>query len=184
MDVLLFRIGSKTHTRAMTNAQHKLPKRSYKFGVGKEIGGAVYLHRIYEDKLGNVLVVAKDKLPDGFDYQIVKYNYRTQAISFVQCMDFDSAHEPTVGELMTVGVDGNVRRRRQPRDPEIYHHKWLFVADDYEGFDVEASRQRSLAWIRLEGIDRRRIGRKSYWNKFVVPWLNALASLIHKLGEN
>ena len=84
---------------------------------------------------------------------------------------FDSS-EPTVGDIVTVDAEGNVRRRRQPRDPEIYHHKWLFVAEDYKGFDVEASRQWSLAWMRFDGIDLARIGRKSYWDKFVVPRLN------------
>lgn len=155
----------------MTNTPKKLPKRSFKYGVGKDIGGAVYLHHNYEDTLGTVVVAAKDALPDNFNYQIVKYNCRTNAVSFIECIDFDTAHEPTVGDIITVDSEGNVRRRQQPRDPELYHHKWLFVAEDYEGFDVEASRQRSLAWMQLDGINRRRIGRKSYWDQFVVPRL-------------
>jgi len=61
----------------MRSVRNKLPKRSSKFGVGKEIGGAVYLHRKYEGKLGNLLNAAKSTLPDDFDYQIVKYNYQT-----------------------------------------------------------------------------------------------------------
>lgn len=149
----------------------ELPKRTSKFGIGKDIGGAVYLHRTYEHKLGHAIAAAKTKLPSDFDYQIVKYDYRTNAVSFVQCEDFDSAPEPTVGDIVTVDAEGTVRRRRPPRDPEIYHHKWLFVAEDYDGFDVEASRQRSLAWMRLEGIDRKRIGRKSFWDQYVVPRL-------------
>ena len=60
---------------------------------------------------------------------------------------------------------GNVRRRKQPRDPEINHHKWLFVEDDYEGFGVEASQQRSITWSALDDVDRSRIGKASYWNK-------------------
>ncbi len=115
------------------------------------------------------LVSAKTKLPDDFDYQIVKYNCRTRAVSFVQCVDFDTAPEPTVGEIVTVNADGQVRRRKQPQDPEIYHHKWLFVGDDYDGFDVEESKRRSLAWMSLDDVDRKRIGRKSYWNKYVMP---------------
>ena len=59
----------------MTNTSQTLPKRSTEFGVGKEIGGAVYLHCSYEDRIGNVLVAAKAKLRNDFDYQIVKYNY-------------------------------------------------------------------------------------------------------------
>lgn len=169
MDVLHLRCGSKTQTLAMTNARKKLPMRSSTFGVGKEIGGAVYLHRNYEDTLGNVLVSAKTKLPDDFDYQIVKYNYRTEAVSFVQCVDFDTAPEPTVGEIVIVDAAGNIRRRQKPRDPEIYHHKWLFVGDDYDGFDVEESKRRSLTWMSLDGVDRKKIGRRSHWDKHVAP---------------
>ena len=113
------------------------------------------------------LVSAKTKLPDDFDYQIVKYNCRTGAVSFVQCIEFDTTFEPSVGTIVTVDATGNVRRRQQPQDPEIYHHKWLFVGDDYDGFDVEESKRRSLAWMSLEDVDRKRIGRKSYWNKYV-----------------
>lgn len=155
----------------MTKVPEKLPKRSAKFGVGKDIGGAVYLHFGYEQRLGTVLAAAKVQLPDGFTYHVVKYNYKTNAVSFIQCPDFDTAPEPTVGDIFTVDAEGRVRRRRQPRDPEVYHHKWLFVTEDYPGFDVEASRQRSIAWMRLDGVDRQRIGRKSYWEQQVVPRL-------------
>jgi hypothetical protein len=55
------------------------------------------------------------------------------------------------------------------RDPYIYHHKWLFVKDDYSEFDVEESKRRSLAWLVLDGIDKKRIGRLSYWTAHVVP---------------
>jgi hypothetical protein len=58
----------------------KLPKRSARFGVGKDIGGAVYLHFSYEQRLGAVFAAAKIRLPDGFGYQVVKYNYRTNAV--------------------------------------------------------------------------------------------------------
>ena len=153
----------------MTSVSQTLPKRSAKFGVGKEIGGAVYLHRSYEHKLGNVLVAAKTKLPDAFDYQVVKYNFRSEAVSFIQCAEFDTMPEPIVGEIATVDVDGNIRKRQQSHDPEIYHHKWLFVADDYGGFDVEQSMRRSLAWMSLDGVDRKRIGRKSHWDVHVAP---------------
>jgi hypothetical protein len=161
----------KMRIRVSTNAPQKLPKRSSRFGVGKEIGGAVYLHCKYERRLGNALVEVKVKLPKDFEYQVVKLNYRTKAVSFIQCDDFDTAPEPTVGNSLSIDATGLMRYRRRSRDPEIYHHKWLFVTDDYEGFDVEASRQRSLTWMRLDGVDRRRIGRASYWRDNVLPRL-------------
>lgn len=149
-----------------------LPKRSKRFGVGKEIGGAVYVHRDYEGRLGDAVAEAKQHLSARVSYHVVKLNLRTGAVSFIQCVDFDTAPEPTVGEIVTIDVEGNSRQRSQPGDPEIYHHKWLFVGDDYAGFNVQQSKQRSLAWSALEGIDRKRIGRRSYWNQVVVPRLS------------
>jgi hypothetical protein len=149
-----------------------LPVPSKRFGIGKDIGGAVYAHRSYEDQLGSAVAAAKEKIPAGFVYHVVKYNYRSRAVSFIQCPEFDTVAEPTVGDIVTVDAAGNVRRRRQPREPEVYHHKWLFVADDYEGFDVESSRQRSLTCLGLDGVDRRRIGRKRYWAEHILPRLD------------
>ena len=157
----------------MKDCLRQLPKRSSRYGVGKEIGGSVYLHRSYENRFGDVVLAAKENLPDGFSYEVVKYDYRTNSVSFVQCKDFDTTPEPTVGEIVTVDAEGHVRRRQQSRDSEIYHHKWLFVADDYDGFDVRQSRQRSLSWMALDGVDRKRIGRKSYWETTVVPRLRS-----------
>ena len=149
-----------------------LPSRSKRFRVGKEIGGAVYVHRAYEAVLPReALHRAEAALPPGFEYHVVKYAVAEGVFSFVHCPQFDSAPEPIVGEIVTVRPDGAARRRAQPLDPEIYHHKWLFVRDDYPGFDVEASKARSRAWLRLEGVDRRRIGRKSYWEREVAAHL-------------
>lgn len=150
---------------------HHLPKRSARFIVGKEIGGAVYLHRQYESLLPGAVQKAKAALPSTFTYTIVKYAMSDETVSFIRSDDFDESPEPTVGDLYTVKRDGSATFRRKPADPWIYHHKWLFVADDYRGFDVEASRVRSRQWLALGDIDSRRIGKKSFWEKHVVPRL-------------
>lgn len=133
--------------------------------------GAVYVHRRYESRLGAVVTKAKRKVPREFDYHIVKYDYQSESVSFIQCLDFDTAPEPAVGQIVSVRWYGTTHKRQPPCDPEIYHHKWLFVDDDYDGFDVEESKQRSLRWSSLEGVDRRRIGRKGYWERCILPRL-------------
>ena len=145
--------------------------RSKKYGVGKEIGGATYVHRLYEGLLGEAVVNAKAHLPEDFGYTVVKLCEKTGMVSFIASPDFDVAPEPVVGDSIAVRPDGRVSRRKQLADPYIYHHKWLFVADDYEGFDVEESKRRSLAWSSLPNIDRRRIGRRNYWVKHVLAQL-------------
>lgn len=148
-----------------------LPKRSTRYGVGKEIGGAVYVHRRYEHVFGAAVEEARRHLPADFSYAVVKLKIANQLFSFVEVADFDTAPEPTLGTVIAVNSDGSWRRIPPAQDPFIYHHKWLFVADDYDGFDVEESKARSRAWMALPGIDRARIGKMSYWQSNVVPRL-------------
>jgi hypothetical protein len=154
----------------------KLPKRSKRFGVGKEIGGAVYVHRRYESVFEPLISAAKQYVPDGFDYDVVKFRRANGVFTFIQSGDFDSASEPTVGDTLTVDTDGNTRLRKRLADPFIYHHKWLFVDDDYDGFDVEQSKRWSIAWMSLPEVDKSRIGRKSYWISHVLPRLDKASS--------
>jgi len=106
---------------------------------------------------------------DGFDYNLIAYAPKTGAFTFTQSPDFDSAPEPTVGAQVLVKPDGTTRAMKPQNDPWIYHHKWLWVQDDYNGFDVEESVQRSQQWMTLPNIDYSRIGKKSFWEKNVVP---------------
>jgi hypothetical protein len=83
--------------------------------------------------------------------------------------DFDSADEPTAGEYCRVNLPGK-GCGSQPvvtairRTSNIWHHKWLWVTDDYEGFDVEASFQRSQVWLALDDVEMSRIGNPKYWS--------------------
>ena len=155
-------------------SRQRLPTRSRKFGVGKEIGGAVYVHRSYEGVLGDAVVKAKDALPENFDYHVVKLVVKTGAVSFIECSEFNTADEPALGAVITVQWDGKSSRRDAPLDPYIYHHKWLFVEDDYSGFDIEASKKRSITWMSLSEVDTRRIGKRSYWESEVIPRISSL----------
>lgn len=156
-------------------ARTRLPGRSTTYGVGKEIGGAVYLHYHYEHKLGDRVQFARTRLPAEFVYTIVKFKPAGGVVSFVRSPDFDTAPEPTVGDIWIVWPDGRTRFLRQQADPHIYHHKWLMVADDYSQFDVQESRDRSILWLSLPGIDSSRIGRKRYWSDHILPRLRDAA---------
>jgi len=148
-----------------------LPERSRVFGIGKSIGGSVYVHRAYEYVLPQEFLLTAKQHLKGFEYTVVKFNTRTNAITFVHSPDFDTAHEPTVGDQLLVRSDGSVKHMKAPADPWIYHHKWLVVGDDYTGFSVEQAKERSRQWMRLEGLDSSRIGKRSYWHQHVVPRL-------------
>jgi DNA phosphorothioation-associated putative methyltransferase len=158
----------------------ELPIRSRRYGVGKEIGYAVYVHRVYEDRLGPTVEWAKRHLPEHYEYSVVKLNQRNDAVSFIQCPGFNVEHEPAITAIIVVNATGQAQRRTTPADPYIYHHKWLFVDDDYQGFDVAESKARSEQWIALGNVDRSRIGRRSFWEENVVPRLTSE----HQLNES
>jgi hypothetical protein len=159
-----------------------LPKRSTAYGVGKVIGGNIYVHRAYEHLLPHQdkFKLAKELVPEPFDslrYNVVKYNLSTGAYSFIFSPNFDSVDEPIVKHVFLmkpseISYNGfSIDYLKQPNDPWIYHHKWLFVKDDYRGFDVVASKERSERWLSLPDVDKAKIGKKSYWEKYVVPRL-------------
>jgi len=85
-----------------------LPTRSRQFGIGKEIGGAIYVHRQYEDRLGPIVARAKRWLPACFAYDVVKHNRRTASVSFIRCPGFDVEPEPSIDELIIVRADGTL----------------------------------------------------------------------------
>ena len=149
----------------------KLPKRYGKTGVGKMIGGSLYVHQNYEQVIPQEILGAAKQQLDDFPYNIVKYAPSTGNVTFIWSPDFDRADEPVVGPALLIKPDGTKKSIKPSSDPWIYHHKWLFVKDDYPGFDVQASKQRSLQWMSLPNIDYSRIGKKSFWDRNVLPLL-------------
>lgn len=145
--------------------------------IGKKMGNDLYVHRDYVDSTSipqDEYKMAVSKLPNGYEYTAVKYNSKDNSFSFIQSPDFDTADEPTVGVSLKVSSDGNVKRTNPPSDPWIWHNKWMWVGDDYTGFDVEKAKERSKKWKDYIGVNRdvsSRIGKKSYWDRNIVPHL-------------
>lgn len=127
----------------------------------------MYVHRDYE-RMFPLAIRLKKYIPSSFDYTIIKVNAKAETVSFIECPTFDELDESLVGTSLNVKTDGTYKVTSPLDDPWIYHHKWMMVAPSYQGFDYEASRKRSQAWSHLD-VNKSRIGRKSYWDKNVVP---------------
>jgi len=137
-------------------------KRS-KYGVGKLIGGSLYLHRNYVTDLPNdirKMVQDAEVNIEGFKYNTLKINLSDGSVTFINSPDFDTAQEPTVGQYRIV-KDGKVK---DGKSNSIWHHKWLWVKNDYTGFDVMDSFERSRKYLQMD-IDFSRIGNKDFWEK-------------------
>ena len=148
-------------------------KKSPKYGVGKQVGSTIYLHKSVEDRLPTTIVDnAKDKLPQDFNYDIVKYDEKNGNVTFISSPDWDIADEPLVGDAVLIRGDGSIRYMEQRKSPQIYHHKWLFVGDDYQGFNVPDSMDRSKEWLSIPNINFNKIGYKNYWDNNILPQIN------------
>lgn len=142
--------------------------------VGKKMGDDLYFHKKYVDEYINkdFYNKLKSNLPKDFDFNIVKYNSKQNYITFINSPDFDTADEPIVSDAYKVTEDGKVKLTKEKNPPQIYHHKWLFVKDDYKGFDTEKSKERSRRWLEVsDRINMSKIGSSEYWEKEVLPLL-------------
>jgi len=145
-------------------------QRDTKIGVGKRMGDCLYVHKNYTHLLDQDLYqAAKAYASQPFD--IVKINTGQRRVSFIASPNWDSAPEPTVGASELVYPHSGSVLEYAERGM-IYHHKWLFVGDDYSGFDVEESYERSRKWLSLPDVDMNRIGQKTYWEKEVIWRMN------------
>jgi len=152
---------------------------------GKVVGSKVYVHHtaLDDSPIPNERVAEAEKaLPQDARYSIIRWDRQTDEVTFTSSPDWNAADEPTVGDSWSVakGVAQAAHRPYNAENPQIYHHKWAFVRDDYQGFDVEASKARSSAWEKLNP-DRNRIGYKKYWEAEVVP---KLTEAMKKRGES
>ena len=79
-----------------------------------------------------------------FEYTCLKYDPPSGVLRFDEAPDFDTAREPTVGKMLTICSVGEAT---QSKSSAIWHHKWMWVLDDYSGFDVGESYAWSKKWI-------------------------------------
>ena len=138
----------------------------YKNNVGKYIGGQLYVHRLYANQvipeaiLSNGISQLKKAFPT-FKYNCIMWDSKKNVIRFDEAPDFDTAQEVHVGDYVVIILDGKTAPMRGHSD-NIWHHKWMWVKDDYKGFDVEKSKQRSKQW--LDVFDEPAKGTDLSWN--------------------
>lgn len=140
----------------------------------KKIGTAVYVHYTNHKELTqeqkSILEKACEICKIGFECsEIYKVDVRNKKVSFIESKDFNESREPTVGKGYVVDIENKTYKEIKPKG-QIYHHKWMFVADDYTGFDIEESKRWSEKWQSVIPADKKiksRIGYKKYWDEYL-----------------
>ena len=125
------------------------PIKRYKNLVGKQMGSQLYVHRNYAARVIPVNILqrattALRKLYPDFKFNSIMLDAKTGTVRFDEAPDFDTAREPHVGKY--VSIDKN-NTAREGKSNNIWHHKWMWVMDDYDGFDVEESKKWSQTWL-------------------------------------
>ena len=160
-----------------------VPQPSSKHGCGKSIGGCLYLHKSQWKKLpAPLLALALSKIPDDAIPAIAKWDAKAQSLSLIESRGFNDEDEPAIQRAFKVSSDGTVSTTAEKHDPQIYHHKWNFVAPDYEGFDYHANAIRSISWAQFP-CDRSKIGTRSFWEREVAEPLFALQKCLPNKTE-
>lgn len=146
----------------------------------KKIGGAIYIHRSNVDSLDEIefekiwnrlYFLANSDYPCN-SYDVIKI--KDDIVSFIEVEGWDELREPIVGNSYAVKPDGTIKLTpKRKNNPQIYHHKWMFVSEDYNGFDVEKEKEWSKRWQSIvpKGLSAS-LGSRNNWEKFLKEyWL-------------
>jgi len=122
-----------------------------KYPTGKVIGGQVYFHKTalpeMPEDVQRMFSQAIQQLPADTQFNTLMYEPASKdkpaRIRFDESLDFDTAREPTPGNYISVDAEGNVKTGKTN---QIFHHKWMWVPENYSGFDVNDSFNWSKKW--------------------------------------
>lgn len=142
-----------------------------RYPVGKQMGTHLYLHhsaaKPYLSKASHLFLKERLKACSDVIVKLDTSGPKPVPVSFTECPEWNTVAEPALGTVYK--PDGSTAPPSD--DPLVYHHKWLFVAPGYTGFDYTASQQRSLHWRKTLGRVSRaissRIGRQSFWHQWL-----------------
>ena len=104
-------------------------------------------------------------------YEVLKVE--NDSVSFIESEDWNTSREPVVGDSYKVSLDGSIKITNKKNNPQIYHHKWMFVEDNYSGFNVQESKAWSDRWTAVLPSTREiksRIGYKNYWENILTEY--------------
>ena len=141
----------------------------------KKIGGAIYVHKSNMESLSleemNLVSTRLEQIL-ATEYRLVNFEIikiAGDSVSFIECEGWNTLREPIVGDAYNVKADGSIKvTKKRENNPQIYHHKWMFVADDYDGFDVEKEKEWSKKWQSVvpKGLSSS-LGSQENWLNFL-----------------
>lgn len=86
-----------------------------------------------------------DKNYPMFPYELVSYNKSLKKIKFEDCPHFDIRDNPEIARYVIYDLKTKNIEFIEPDTIQMLLDKWLLVKDDYTGFNVQESYERSKA---------------------------------------
>lgn len=139
-----------------------------KFGIGKQVGSKIYVHISQHDKIiSNNIWEDAVLILKSFGYKLDDFNcicydlHDPVTVRFDEAKGFDTEREPVIDHIIKVNT---VKREIYERySSQIWHHKWLWVTEDYSGFNVQESYKWSKLW--LSKLNEVASGSATKWKK-------------------
>lgn len=122
---------------------------------GKRIGNDLYIYSkclpygYYEKYRKGLFEIGKKYGSEEIGKNhVIRFNTKNEDdISIMEVINFDTDREPIIGNSYKINLSsGEIKFTKEKNNPYIYHHKWMFVSDNYRGFDLFASKLWSIKW--------------------------------------
>jgi hypothetical protein len=140
--------------------------------VGKQMRESIYFHKSYLHLFPREVQDAVKFLPKNLEFNIIKFTPKENSISFILSPDFDESYHPKIVQSAKLNLNNKsipVKIFRYKNNVKIYHHRWLFVKDEYEGFDVGKDKRWSDLWSRVPHLNHTKYGTLKYWESITLP---------------
>lgn len=139
----------------------------------KKVAYAYYVHKSNIDELLRMLnekdrelvvsIIDTARMYLMLDFDIVKFDTKSKNTSLIQCSTWNSLNEPIVGDSYC--FHSNFDYKVIKGGTKVYHNKWQFVSDDYQGFSIDEAKQRTKDWNSIPNISnmKSKIGNIDFW---------------------
>lgn len=103
--------------------------------------------------------IEKNKI---FWFDVVKFDKKNCNFTFIYCKDFDNEREPEI--TLCILVKKNQEIKVMKGRGQIYHAKYMFVKENYRGFNIEESKKWYETWNKIIPKElKKNIGYKKNW---------------------
>ena len=144
----------------------------------KQVRNCLYAHKSNIEELSEKLDVKEQGFLMDFiynfmseDFDVIKFDKENKHISIIKCIEWDKVFEPKILNVDIYTYDlKHIKHIKYNNNNPIYHNKWMFVSNDYSGFDINESKERTKMLeitIPCYSTIKNKIGRINFWSELL-----------------